>query len=50
VLGRERVVALWCPIARPIAPLLGELRATGGVTAPAGCHARQVVLDKREAR
>jgi hypothetical protein len=47
VVGTERVVILWCQTAQPIAPLLGELRATGDVVAPAGCHVRRVVLEKR---
>jgi len=49
VTGTERVVILWCQTAQSVAPLLSELRATGGVIVPAGCHVRQVVLDKREA-
>ena len=48
VIGKEQVVILWCQTAQPVAPLLGELRATGDVVAPAGCHVRQIVLDKRE--
>lgn len=50
VVGTERVVILWCPTSRPLAALLGELRATRDVTAPQGCYVRRVELDKREAR
>lgn len=49
VVGAEHVVILWCPDAHAIAPLLDELRARRRVTAPAGCRARAVVLDKRGA-
>lgn len=47
VLGKERVYLVWCELALPLAPLLGELRATGEVTAPERCNVRGVVLDKR---
>jgi len=47
VVGSERVFVVWCELARPLAPLLGELRATGEVTAPEGCHVRRIVLEKR---
>jgi hypothetical protein len=48
VVGKERVFVVWCELALPLAPLLGELRATGEVTAPEGCTVRGVILDKRE--
>jgi hypothetical protein len=40
-------VIVWCDANQPIAPLLHELRATGGVTAPAGCTVDRVELDVR---
>ncbi|MEO8704003.1 MAG: hypothetical protein ABI867_28390 [Kofleriaceae bacterium] len=47
VVGRERIVVLWCAASHPVGPLLAELRATQQVTPPAGCVARVVELDKR---
>ncbi|MEP6860956.1 MAG: hypothetical protein ABJE66_10070 [Deltaproteobacteria bacterium] len=49
VVGAEVVVIVWCETARPLAPLIGELRATGNVTAPAGCTVDRVELDVRGA-
>lgn len=50
VLGAQAVVIVWCETARPMAPLLSELRATGSVTAPDGCTVERVVLDVRGAQ
>ena len=49
VVGAEVVVIVWCETARPLAPLIGELRAAGNVTAPAGCTLDRVELDVRGA-
>lgn len=49
VVGAQVVVIVWCATPQPIAPLLGELRATGRVTAPAGCTVDHVELDVRGA-
>jgi anti-sigma factor RsiW len=50
VAGTEVVVIVWCETAHPLAPLIGELRATGNLTAPAGCTVDRVELDVRGAR
>jgi hypothetical protein len=50
VAGTEVVVIVWCETARPLAPLIGELRATGDLTAPDGCTVDRVELDVRGAR
>ena len=47
VTGEEIVILLWCESARPLAPLLAELRTSGDVSRPAGCTSRRLVLDKR---
>jgi hypothetical protein len=47
VIGEEAVAVVWCQAARPLAPLIAELAATGDVIAPDGCTVRRVVLDKR---
>ncbi len=47
VTGTQVVAIVWCESARPIAPLVAELRATGGVTAPAGCTVERTELDVR---
>jgi len=47
VTGAQVVVIMWCETAQPIAPLLGELRATGRVTAPAGCSVERIELEVR---
>lgn len=44
VTGAQVVEIVWCETARPIAPLLAELRATGSVTAPPGCTVSRVEL------
>ncbi len=47
VTGAQAVVIVWCEASRPIGPLLGELRATGSVKAPAGCTIERVELEVR---
>ena len=47
VVGAQAVVIVWCETAQPIAPLLGELRASGQVTAPAGCTVDRIELEVR---
>jgi hypothetical protein len=49
VVGAQVVVIVWCDAARPIAPLVGELRTTGAVTAPPGCTVDRVELEVRGA-
>jgi hypothetical protein len=49
VVGAQAVVIVWCEAARPIAPLVAELRATGNVTAPAGCTVDRIDLEVRGA-
>jgi hypothetical protein len=50
VLGTQAVVIVWCETARPLAPLVAELRETGAVTAPQGCTVDRVELDVRGAQ
>jgi hypothetical protein len=50
VVGTERIWLLWGEAAHPLAPLVAQLRSTGQLTAPAGCHVRAVTLDKRAGR
>jgi hypothetical protein len=45
VRGAQAVVIVWCESARPLAPLVAELRASGAVTAPSGCSVERVELD-----
>ena len=47
VVGRERIVLVWCESSHALAPLLDELRAGRDVAPPAGCTARDLILDKR---
>jgi hypothetical protein len=47
VVGAQVVVIVWCEAAQPIAPLVAELRATGSVTAPAGCTVERIELEVR---
>lgn len=47
VLGRERIQLVWCEDARPLAPLLDELRATGSLSPRPGCTIRAVEVVKR---
>ena len=47
VVGAQVVVIVWCESAQPIAPLVAELRATGSVTAPAGCTVDRIELEVR---
>lgn len=47
VTGPQVVVIVWCEVRRPLAPMLGELDATGSITAPAGCTVDRVELDVR---
>ena len=49
VAGAQVVLIVWCETARPLAPLLAELRATGTVTPPAGCTIDRVELEVRAA-
>jgi len=46
VLGTERIAIVWCTTARPLAPLVDELRTTQTITARDGCTIRVVVLTK----
>ncbi|HSN25772.1 MAG TPA: hypothetical protein VLT45_05785 [Kofleriaceae bacterium] len=47
VAGAQVVVIVWCEAARPLGPLVAELRTTGAVTAPAGCTVERVELEVR---
>ncbi|HET9988984.1 MAG TPA: hypothetical protein VFQ65_10690 [Kofleriaceae bacterium] len=49
VVGAQVVTIVWCETARPIAPLVAELHATGSVTAPAGCTVDRIELEVRRA-
>ena len=49
VVGAQVVEIVWCDAARPLAPLLAELRATSSVTAPPGCTVDRVELEVRGA-
>jgi hypothetical protein len=49
VAGAQVVAIVWCETARPIAPLVAELRATGSVTAPPGCAIDRIELEVRRA-
>ena len=47
VVGTERVWLVWCELPHALAPLLGELRTSGELATPAGCHVRRLELAKR---
>lgn len=47
VVGRERIVIVWCETSHALAPLLAELRTGAAVAAPPDCTTRDLVLDKR---
>jgi hypothetical protein len=46
VLGKEILVVVWCETARPLAPLVAELRAHGDIPEQPGCWHRRVILTK----
>lgn len=46
VLGKEIIVVVWCETARPLAPLVAELRAHGDLPELDGCWHRRVILTK----
>lgn len=47
VVGAERIAIVWCEQPHALGPLLAELRTTGDVAAPDGCHLRRIDLTKK---
>jgi hypothetical protein len=47
VVGRERIVIVWCETSHALSPLLAELRAGLAIAVPTDCTTRDLVLDKR---
>ncbi len=46
VIGTERIAIVWCDAARPLAPLIAELKATQQIADREGCTIRLVTLEK----
>ncbi len=46
VIGTERIAIVWCDAARPLAPLIAELKATQRIANRDGCTIRLVTLEK----